>query len=162
VTIHVVNGDSGASVLMAALELPPEDIHVHRDDLAFGPLRDIDQAAPLQRAAFWRDAAGMDILDFDKDLTRESAKLAKLKVSDRPVCIWHGQSSSDQLMLRRLSWYLSGGNRAVSDVPLTAGYLSEAPFGDKTSIGLYQPGELRRAVLATRVASDDQLARWAS
>lgn len=161
-TIHVVNGDSGAAVLMAALELPPEDLHVHRDDLAFGPLQDVDEPEPVQRAAFWREVAGREVLDFGRDLARESAKLAKLQASDRPVCIWHGQSASDQLMLRRIAAYLAGGGRAVSEVALAAEYLNDAPFGDKTSIGLFQPGELRRAVLATRAVAEAQLSAWAA
>ena len=162
-TVHVVNGDNGAALLMAALELPPEDIHVHRDDLAFGPLHDVDDKEPSQRAAFWREAAGIHyVRDFDHDLARESAKHAKLKTSGQPVCIWHGQSASDQLMLRRMASYLSGSGRTVSEVPLTAQYLNEAPFGDKTSIGLYQPRELRRAALATSPVTEDQLFAWAA
>jgi hypothetical protein len=161
VTIHVVNGDNGASVLMQVLELPPEDIHVHRDDLAFGPLHDVDDDQPIQRAAFWRLAAGpKHMIDFDRDLARESAKLEKLKESKRPVCIWNGQSASDQLMLRRLAWHLVGSTRAVSQVSLDARYLNDAPFGDKTSIGLFQPAELRRAVMATRCLSQYQLSTW--
>jgi len=156
-TIHVVNGDSGAAVLMQALELPPEDVHVHRDDLVFGPLHDVDDVEPMQRAAFWREVAGREVIDFDRDLARESAKLEKLEMSDRPVCIWHGQSSSDQLMLRRLAATLAFGGRTVSEVPLTAVHLNEAPFGDKTSVGLYQPGELRRTVLDTRPLTEEQL-----
>jgi uncharacterized protein DUF1835/uncharacterized protein DUF3658 len=161
VTIHVVNGDGGAALLMAALELPPEDIHVHRDDLAFGPLSDVDEAEPVLRAAFWREVAGKDIFDFERDLARESAKLAKLKASSRPVCVWYGQSSSDQLMLRRMAAYMLGAGCTVSGVPLTAECPNEAPFGDKTTIGLYEPAKLRRAVLATRVLTEDQLSTWA-
>jgi Domain of unknown function (DUF1835)/Protein of unknown function len=162
-TFHAVNGDRGAALLMAALELPPEDIHVHRDDLAFGPLHDVDEVQPGQRAAFWREAAGVHYMrDFDHDLARESAKHAKLKTAGRPVCIWHGQSSSDELMLRRMAAYLSGSGCTISEVLLTAEYLHEAPFGDKTSIGLYLPAELRRAALSTRAVTERQLLVWAA
>jgi len=162
VTIHVVNGDSGALMLMQALELPPEDIHVHRDDLAFGPLQDVDETEPVRRATFWREVAGWDVSDFGRDLARETAKLAKLKMSNRPACIWHGDSASDKLMVRRLAKHLARGERSLSEVPLTAEYLHEAPFGDKTSIGLYQPDELRRAVLATRPVTEEQISAWAA
>ncbi|MNM73915.1 hypothetical protein D3C81_856600 [compost metagenome] len=63
--IHVVNGDVAGTTLRQALAQAarPDPVVVLRDDLAVGPLADIDSTG-LVRSGFWQRVAPHTDIDF--------------------------------------------------------------------------------------------------
>lgn len=114
---HVVCGDAAVNGVAAVLADQPEHrIQVLHDDLAVGPLNDVDTPPCRQRAAFWQAAWLIDIpppTDLSSRLSADAQWLAALPRSGTAVTVWHGDSCSEQLMLARIAHALSG-----SDVPL--------------------------------------------
>ena len=105
--IHVVNGDIAGNVLRQALAQAarPDTVIVLRDDLAVGPLTDVDGAG-VQRAQFWQRVAPNSGIDFSLEMRAALDQLQELKAGNTEIAIWHGQSASDQLMLRRVVFHM--------------------------------------------------------
>jgi hypothetical protein len=114
-TIHVANGDSAAHSLTEALRRAEREDRVImlRDDLAVGPLRDVDDSV-LARAAFWRQVLNSAI-DFEDELEEELAVLARLARGDAQIVVWHGQSAADQLTLRRVAYHLRNAPQRLNE-----------------------------------------------
>jgi hypothetical protein len=117
-TIHVANGDCAAQSLTQALKYAEREDRVIalRDDLAVGPLRDIDDSS-FNRAAFWRQVLN-SAKDFEDDLEEQQAVLNRLTRGDAQIVIWHGQSAGDQLMLRRVAYYLRNVPQRLNEARL--------------------------------------------
>ncbi|AKJ69799.1 hypothetical protein PATSB16_42260 [Pandoraea thiooxydans] len=146
---HIVNGDHAGGVMRQVLEHAGrgERVVVLRDDLAIGPLREIDDD-PRQRAAFWQRVAPMLKRDFSLDLTSELDTLRELAGESNQVSIWHGDSAADQLMLRRVAFHLRTCPARLNEVALKApdlgnpGLAADAP----TALAMYP-----ESVIATRL-----------
>lgn len=138
--IHIVNGDHAGGVMQQALEHAgrAERVVVLSDDLAIGPLREIDDD-PRQRAAFWQRVAPMLKRDFSLDLTRELDTLRDLAGESNQVSIWHGDSAADQLMLRRVAFHLRTCPARLNEVALKAADLGDArlPADAPTALAMY-------------------------
>jgi len=109
-TIHVTNGDDAAEILREALQIAARDERVIplKDDLAVGQLRGIDDN-PETRALFWQQVLNEHKFDFISKLKEQDALLRELAQDSGQVVIWHGQSASDQLTLRRVAYTLRNG-----------------------------------------------------
>jgi hypothetical protein len=119
-TIHVTNGDHAADTLREALMLADHDERVIalKDDLAVGHLKGIDDNAEL-RAAFWQQVIDEQKLDFVAKLKEQDALLRELAQESGQVVIWHGQSSADQLTLRRVAYYLRNAPQRLNEAKLS-------------------------------------------
>ena len=144
--IHVVNGDvAGATLKQALAQAGRHDsVVVLRDDLAVGPLVDVDSVA-MARSGFWQRVAPNSNIDFAAEMRDALASLADLRDATTEVAIWHGQSASDQLMLRRVAFHLHQSPQRINEVGMDVREL-EAPNGQGplTTIGMYSGARLAR------------------
>jgi hypothetical protein len=120
-TIHVTNGDYAAEILREALNAVSRDERVIplKDDLAVGHLRGIDDN-PETRALFWQQVLDEHKVDFISKLREQDALLRELAQDAGQVVVWHGQSASDQLMLRRVAYFLRNVPQRLNEAKLTA------------------------------------------
>jgi hypothetical protein len=151
-TIHVANGDFAAQILTQTLRLAERDERVValRDDLAVGPLRDIDDSS-LARATFWRQALN-STFDFEDDLDGQQALLGRLARGEGQLVVWHGQSAGDQLMLRRVAYHLRNAPQRLNEAKLNQDDLSIAAkdveanpprrADGATAVGMFSPRQL--------------------
>ena len=144
--LHVVNGDSAAEVLGRALAAAGRDEQVVclQDDLAIGPLEQIDDA-PRTRAAFWQSVLNEDDAEIGEAFEAEAASIAALAGADSEVVVWHGRSAGDQLALRRVAFHLRAMPERFNEVGLTLRELDPARLGPggQTAVALYSPDILR-------------------
>jgi hypothetical protein len=148
-TIHLTNGDVAAESLRAALEEAGRDDRVHalRDDLAVGPLRGIDDMAEL-RANFWDRVSADSRRDFLRECREQTAALESIARGEANLVVWHGESASDQLMLRRVCYHLRNSPQRLNEVRLSIRDLTDPgawAHGRKdraTSIGMFAPAVL--------------------
>ena len=144
--IHVVNGDVAGATLKQALAQAgrPDSVVVLRDDLAVGPLVDVDSVA-MARSGFWQRVAPNSNIDFAAEMRDALAALADLRDATTEGAIWHGQSASDQLMLRRVAFHLHQSPQRINEVGMDVREL-EAPNGQGplTTIGMYSGARLAR------------------
>ncbi|VVE00227.1 DUF1835 domain-containing protein [Pandoraea anhela] len=151
-TIHVVCGDIAAQQLRAAMAQAQraDPVLVLRDDLAIGPLREIDENE-RQRAAFWQRVAPSAGRDYAGELREALVSLQRLVEGDNAVVCWHGDSACDQLMLRRVAFMLRSTPARLNEIALRGSDLSPAGHASdanrRTSVGMYSPD-----VLAQRFA----------
>ncbi|WP_144157482.1 DUF1835 domain-containing protein [Paraburkholderia sp. BCC1885] len=153
-TIHLTNGDVAADSLRTALQQAgrAEPVEALRDDLAVGPLRGVDDT-PAMRAEFWqRVMDGSPHDDPPRDLLREfndqAAMLEQIEAADTQVVVWHGESSADQLTLRRVCYHLRNSPQRLNEVRLSIRDLTDPNAAahhraDRaTSVGMFAPGAL--------------------
>ncbi|BEV73123.1 hypothetical protein THUN1379_26050 [Paludibacterium sp. THUN1379] len=88
------------------------------DDLAIGPLADIDQSSPQARVAFWQNLFAVSPLDIDWqcELQRDGQRLSALAHGAGEVVIWHGTHASEWLMNLRVHHWLQASPVPVSEV----------------------------------------------
>ncbi len=171
---HVVCGDNAVEgvthVVGEALSL-----YVLRDDLAVGPLVDIDQPPCAARAAFWRavwPASVQPAPDFST-LGDDVHWLANLVNQNEPITVWHGDSCSEQLMLCRVAAALQHCDLPFFEVPCGTGdsrvawRKAVAMHAPDELLGLYEPklvSPARRQQLAAlwqaAVAENAAVRRW--
>ncbi|MFZ5960638.1 DUF1835 domain-containing protein [Pseudomonas knackmussii] len=159
--LHLVCGDYAAEVLRAAMAsgaLPPAPVRVMPDDLAVGPLHGVDAPPCLERARFWHQL-GADVLTDRAIATELSADAEWLRAPDAErLCLWHGDSASEQLLLRRVCALLP----ARVELHAVAGGSGECRSGTRRAIAMLAPTELA-ALPAEHLdsASRDRLgAQW--
>lgn len=143
--IHVVNGDIAGGTLRQALAQAarPDPVVVLRDDLAVGPIADVDGAGML-RAGFWQRVAPHTDIDFADEMRQALDQLHALRQGDLEIAIWHGQSASDQLMLRRVVFHLYQAPQRINEVAMDARELDVPIRGNLTAIGMYPAARLAR------------------
>jgi hypothetical protein len=153
-TIHVTNGDYAAEILREALNAVSRDERVIplKDDLAVGHLRGIDDN-PETRALFWQQVLDEHKVDFISKLKEQDALLRELAQGTGQVVVWHGQSAGDQLMLRRVAYFLRNVPQRLNEAKLTAddlplitaddGTQRRRGRGDSiTAVGMFTAAEL--------------------
>ena len=149
-TIHLSNGDVAAESLRTALREAGRDDRVHslRDDLAVGPLRGIDDS-PEARAAFWDRVSGDTKRDFVREFREQAAALETIVRGEANLVVWHGESASDQLMLRRVCYYLRNHPQRLNEVRLSIRDLTDSGAwaydrkDQATSVGMFAPTVLQ-------------------
>ncbi|SAL42994.1 hypothetical protein AWB69_04338 [Caballeronia udeis] len=153
-TIHVTNGDHAAEILREALQTAARDERVIplKDDLAVGQLRGIDDN-PETRALFWQQVLIEHKFDFISKLKEQDALLRELAQDSGQVVIWHGQSASDQLTLRRVAYTLRNTPQRLNEAKLTHDDLPLVTAADgtmqrrgrqdgATAVGMFTAAEL--------------------
>ena len=143
--IHVVNGDVAGNTLRQALAQAarPDPVIVLRDDLAVGPLVDVDGIGQI-RAGFWQRVAPRTDIDFPAEMRQALEQLQTLRQSEMEVAIWHGQSAADQLMLRRVVFHLYQAPQRINEVAMDLRELELPPQAGLAAIGMYSPARLAR------------------
>lgn len=116
---HLTCGDLAADCVRRLLASDNDaEVRVLRDDLAVGPLVDIDSPPCRARVAFWDDvwpAATTPRPDFS-GVADDAEWLAALVSQPRPVTVWHGDSASEQLLLARVAAALEGSSLPMHEV----------------------------------------------
>ncbi|NML31959.1 DUF1835 domain-containing protein [Paraburkholderia antibiotica] len=149
-TIHLTNGDVAAESLRTALTQAGRDDRVQalRDDLAVGPLRGVDDG-PHVRADFWERVSGDTRRDFLREFREQTTMLNNLVTSTANLVVWHGESSSDQLMLRRVCYLLRNSPQRLNEVRLSVADLTDPQAwahtrkDRATSVGMFAPDVLQ-------------------
>lgn len=123
---HLVCGDNAVAGVTQVIGQPAADagLRVLRDDLAVGPLADIDAPPCAGRAAFWSAVWPQGVTpvpDFARDLPADAQWLSGLARQERPVTVWHADSASEQLLLARVANALEGTEVALIEVACGTG-----------------------------------------
>lgn len=123
---HLVCGDNAVAGVSHVIgqQAAEAGLRVLRDDLAVGPLGDVDTSPCAARAAFWRAVwpeGVTPVPDFATDLPADAQWLAGLALQERPVTVWHGDSASEQLLLARVANALEGSTVALIEVACGTG-----------------------------------------
>lgn len=123
---HLVCGDNAVAGVSHVIgqQAAEAGLRVLRDDLAVGPLGDVDILPCAARVAFWGavwPAGVTPVPDFAADLTADAQWLAGLALQERPVTVWHGDSASEQLLLARVAHALEGSGVALIEVACGTG-----------------------------------------
>jgi Domain of unknown function (DUF1835)/Protein of unknown function len=156
--LHLTNGDVAADSLRTALQQAGrnDSVQALRDDLAVGPLRGVDDT-PEVRAEFWQrvlngvphDGVRHDGVphDFLREFTEQAAVFDQIAAADSQVVIWHGESSADQLTLRRVCYHLRNSPQRLNEVRLSIRDMTDASAACRradsaTSVGMFAPETL--------------------
>jgi hypothetical protein len=154
---HLVCGDNavaGVTHVIGAHEAEA-GLRVLRDDLAVGPLADVDMPPCAARAAFWRalwPEAVRPVPDFATDLPADARWIAALAEQSRPVTVWHGDSASEQLLLARVAHALADSALPLWEVCCGTG---DSRVASRRAVAMHAPETLAalakpREVDATR------------
>jgi hypothetical protein len=172
-TIHVTNGDHAAEILRETLQVARRDERVIalKDDLAIGHLRGIDDT-PETRALFWQQVLNEQKVDFISKLREQDMLLRELAQGTGQVVVWHGQSASDQLTLRRVAYTLRNAPQRLNEARLSADDLPLVTDGDgtqqrrgrtdgATAVGMFTVAELGAKLLTAAPISVLRISRLA-
>lgn len=175
---HLVCGDNAVAGVTRVIgqQAAEAGLRVLRDDLAVGPLGDVDNPPCNARAVFWGGvwpAAMTPRPDFSTGLAEDARWLASLASQDRPVTVWHGDSSSEQLLLARVASALQGSSVELWEVACGNG---DSRVQTRKAVAMQSPEALaqiakprlvqaeRRAELAAQwqqvLADDALIRRW--
>jgi hypothetical protein len=170
--LHVCCGDSAAELIRASLGLPASAVLILRDDLAVGPLVDVDDARPQARADFWADVLAGEALEAIEsggpmiDLLAAEAEILKHLSPDRGrITLWHGTGAAEQLMLRRALWALRDATvPVVEEVAVGKGSFPGPGRGrgGMTAVAMLAPGHVARTAATARPVAPDRRARLAA
>lgn len=110
------------------------------DDCRVGPLADIDSSFPEKRAAFWREVFAsekrMRRFDWHAELSAITEKPSELESGASEIVIWAGRHPSEQLMRRRVHWWLQNTSVHVSEVLLDSGDMENKVLPSQTAVAL--------------------------
>jgi hypothetical protein len=175
---HLVCGDNAVAGVTQVIgeAAAATGLRVLRDDLAVGPLADVDTPPCAARVAFWQALWPESVQpapDFATALPADARWLADLAEQGQPVTVWHGDSASEQLLLARVAHALEHSSLALWEVPCGTGdsrvetRKAVAMHAPDALVALAQPREIaapRRQALATQwrdVLADNALIhRW--
>lgn len=155
--LHLCCGDSAAEVIRARLNLPDSAVLILRDDLAVGPLGDVDSDRPNARAAFWhavfpdedREAIETDGAFVDQ-LAAEAAVLRDLPEAAEAIVIWHGNGAAEQLMLRRALWALRDAAVPVREIEVDRAALGRDRGDGMTAVAMLERQQVPAAEASAR------------
>ncbi|MBD2836895.1 DUF1835 domain-containing protein [Pseudomonas sp. JM0905a] len=175
---HLVCGDVAAEGVTRVIgeAAAARALRVLRDDLAVGPLVDVETPPCTARTQFWLDVWPTAVPlrpDFGTGLSADADWLAALKRQDQPVTVWHGDSCSEQLLLARVAAALEGTDLPLWEVPCGTG---DSSVETRRAVGMIDPAGLgayflpkqvdagRKASLASQwrsaVAGNADVRRW--
>lgn len=152
---HLTCGDVAAVAVGRVLGVAAaEQLRVMRDDLAVGPLVDVDRRPCTARAGYWLGVWPVAVTprpDFADGLGTDADWLAGLARGDRPVTVWHGDSCSEQLLLARVAAALEGSELPLWEVPCGTG---DSRAEGRRAVGMIEPEALAAYYLPQRVAAE--------
>ena len=165
---HIVSGNCAADSVRAALHLEDGDIVNMADDLAVGPLGDVDGDGSL-RATFWRRVFGPQAAEFESmhgpfalSLAKVAAAFRGLPQDPRPCLVWHGSGATEQLTLRRTCHFLANTPREIWSVEILPKDQTPLPPHWCTGVGVQNPDELARIVTRRRKLTTGERERLAA
>lgn len=139
---HITCGDLAADSVRQLLgEGSGDVVRVLRDDLAVGPLADIESAPCKTRMAFWEGVwpAGLEPRPDFSGIANDAEWLTRLPDQSRPVTVWHGDSASEQLMLARVAAALEGSSLPFQEVVCGTG---DSRVGTRMAVSMRAPDAL--------------------
>ena len=157
---HLTCGDLAADSVRRLLG-DGEAVRVLRDDLAVGPLADIESPPCAERVAFWEGVWPVALAprpDFASGLADDAEWLAGLASQQRPVTVWHGDSASEQLLLARVAAALKGSSLPFREVPCGTG---DSRVGMRMAVSMHAPDALA-ALYQPRAVGPQRIAELAS
>lgn len=161
---HLVCGDAAVPVVTLALgqDQVEDSLRVLRDDLAVGPLADIEQPPCTARVAYWQALwpQAMLLPDFRGGLNDDAHWLAALGQQERPVTVWHGDSASEQLLLARVAATLEDTNLSLWEVSCGTG---DSGVASRRSVTMFEPEDIPALYQPQRVGRQRQrqlAAQW--
>ncbi|MGC6030919.1 DUF3658 domain-containing protein [Enterobacter kobei] len=90
------------------------------DDCSTGPLADVDTATPVQRSTFWHDCFTLAYGDAGPNWTTVfqgvHQQLSSLSHDTDEIVIWSGTHPVEQLLRRRVYWWLRNSTTKVTEV----------------------------------------------
>ena len=129
---HIRHVCQSGSALIQLESLFDTDIRDIADDCSIGPLTDVDAASPLQRIAFWNDsfslAYGDAGINWAATFQNVHQQLSTLSEGADEIVIWSGTHPVEQLLRRRVYWWLRDDTIRVTEVLVDSGDL-ENPEG---------------------------------
>jgi len=145
---HLVCGDLAAAAVRPLLGAAAR-VKVLHDDLAVGPLGDVDEPPCARRAAFWQAVwpAGTAPPPFAEQLAGEARWLAELAGQGEPLTLWHGDSASEQLLLARVAAALSESPLELREVVCGTG---DSGVRQRRAVSMCTPAQLRDALRQAR------------
>lgn len=175
---HLVCGDNaveGVTHIIGA-ETAKQSLRVMRDDLAVGPLVDVDTPPCQSRSDFWQQVWPASVQpqpDFGPSLSADALWLNGLARQQQAITVWDGDSASEQLLLARVAAALEGSNVELWRVACGSGdsrvetRKAVAMHSPEALAALHQPKLLRtaqRQQLAAQwhaaVAENADIRRW--
>nr|WP_272890621.1 DUF1835 domain-containing protein [Stutzerimonas stutzeri] len=157
--MHLTCGDLAGDSVQALLAKCESgfQVRVLRDDLAVGPLSDVDRAPCAARAAFWERVWPDEVSPrpaFASDLAADAVWLAELPGHAVAVTVWHGDSASEQLLLARVAAALQGSACTLHEVACGTG---DSSVSQRKAVSMHSPEALAalyrpQAVSASRQA----------
>ncbi|CAE6885876.1 conserved protein of unknown function [Pseudomonas marincola] len=161
---HLTCGDLAAESIKPLLdEQAAKTLRVMRDDLAVGPLHDVDAAPCAARAAFWQKVWPQSVQpqpDFCSTLSEDAKWLAALNQQTQAVTVWHGDSCSEQLLLARVAAALEHSQATLFEVACGS---SDSRVATRKAVSMRAPQELVALYQPKRIAADRQqqlAAQW--
>ncbi|WP_404439199.1 DUF3658 domain-containing protein [Stutzerimonas chloritidismutans] len=152
---HITCGDLAADSVRQLLA-EGNEVRILRDDLAVGPLADIESPPCETRMAFWEGVWPVGLAprpDFS-GIASDAEWLARLSDQSRQITVWHGDSASEQLLLARVAAALEGSSVPLHEVACGTG---DSRVGTRMAVSmrapdalaaLYQPRLVERARIA--------------
>lgn len=137
---HLTCGDLAADRVRQLLA-EGNELRVLRDDLAVGPLADIESPPCTMRLAFWEQVWPVDLEPRPEfsGIAGDAAWLAGLPGQSRHVTVWHGDSASERLMLARVAAALEGSSIALHEVVCGTG---DSRVGARMAVSMHAPDAL--------------------
>jgi len=152
---HITCGDLAADSVRQLLA-EGNELRVVRDDLAVGPLADIESPPCKTRMAFWEGVwpIGLEPRPDFSGIASDAEWLARLPDQPRQITVWHGDSASEQLMLARVAAALEGSAIPLHEVACGTG---DSRVGSRMAVSMRAPDALAalyqpRLVAPARIA----------
>jgi len=137
---HLTCGDLAAESV-GQLLAEGNEVRVLRDDLAVGPLADIESPPCAGRVAFWQNVwpGGLRPRPDFSGIAADAEWLPRLADQARQVTVWHGDSASEQLMLARVAAALEGIPLPFYEVVCGTG---DSRVGARMAVSMHAPDAL--------------------
>ncbi|BAP77379.1 hypothetical protein MT1_0203 [Pseudomonas sp. MT-1] len=152
---HITCGDLAADSVRQLLA-EGNEVRILRDDLAVGPLADIESPPCKTRMAFWEGVwpIGLEPRPDFSGIANDAEWLARLPDQPRQITVWHGDSASEQLMLARVAAALEGSAIPLHEVTCGTG---DSRVGTRMAVSMHAPDALAalyqpRLVAPARIA----------
>ncbi len=156
---HITCGDLAADSVRQLLA-EGNEVRVLRDDLAVGPLADIETPPCAARVAFWEGVWPVGLAprpDFS-GIANDAEWLDGLADQSRQITVWHGDSASEQLMLARVAAAMEGSAIPLHEVACGTG---DSRVGTRMAVSMHAPDALA-ALYQPRLVDADRIADLAS
>ncbi|MGK9067062.1 DUF1835 domain-containing protein [Stutzerimonas chloritidismutans] len=137
---HLTCGDLAADNVRQLLA-EGNELRILRDDLAVGPLADIESPPCAERVVFWERVwpARLEPQPDFAGVAADAEWLASIGTQSRQFTVWHGDSASEQLMLARVAAALEGSPLPFYEVVCGTG---DSRAGARMAVSMHAPDAL--------------------